>query len=267
MAADQAALDALYRATSSLNPPGPRGRQACGRGTTWHRTEGWRTDAAAGGLAGRHGVAVDGGRVVTLDLGGLGGLTGNGLRGTLPADFLPGGGLAGGGGLPGACGLSHLRRLLLGSNLLSGPVPSALGALVHLEALSLFNNRFEGRVPDCFARLGQLAYLSVSKNRLTGPLPPSLVRGCKSPTQKVEPPLTAHNHRPTSTSGAGRDAGEGGEAPRLTHVWLDGNPGLVLPPGVSAYYLGVPQAVSLARVRAQEAALASYHAASQGTGE
>jgi len=136
LAADRAALVALYNATDGAN---------------WATSTHWLTDRPIGEW---HGVTVDsGGRVTQLDL------TNNGLSGPIPAGL---------GRLP------NLRSLLLSGNELSGPIPSELGGLSNLDVLSLSSNQLSGPIPPELGALADLWWLHLSNNQLSGPIPAEL---------------------------------------------------------------------------------------------
>ncbi|CAM9762657.1 unnamed protein product [Ectocarpus fasciculatus] len=144
---DRDALVALFRATG---------------GAGWGRTDNWDTDAD---LATWNGVKVnDQGRVVNLDL------TCNNLQGHIPKEL-------------GA--LSHLERLMLGENqltgghvvdffvavlLCAGSIPKELGDLCELEELWLSVNQLSGSITKELGALSQLRELNLYDNKLTGDL-------------------------------------------------------------------------------------------------
>ena len=70
--------------------------------------------------------------------------------------------------------LRGLRRLALGGNDLTGPIPPELGQLAQLQGLSLSNNSLMGPVPPELGQLAQLQGLSLHNNSLTGSIPPEL---------------------------------------------------------------------------------------------
>ncbi len=79
------------------------------------------------------------------------------------------------GPLPSAVGaLTRLESLDLGRNGLSGPIPAALGRLVDLELLILSRNDFTGPVPPALGGLVNLELISLGSNALTGPVPDAL---------------------------------------------------------------------------------------------
>ena len=132
---DRAALTALYQATGGPN---------------WINNGNWLTDKPIGDW---HGVRVEGGRVVELDL------FENGLTGPIPS----------------ALGeLSELRELILFGNQLTGPIPPELGELSEVRELNFFGNQLSGPIPPELAELSELRWLRLSSNTLTGPIPPQL---------------------------------------------------------------------------------------------
>ncbi len=133
MAADRAALVALYRAT-------------VGRG--WTNTEHWLSDRPLGEW---FGVTTDGsGRVTELNLWD------NQLRGAIPPEL---------------GSLTGLRALYLDRNDLIGTIPSQLGNLTGLVALGLAGNKLRGEIPASLANLGNLTTLRLAGNDLTGCIP------------------------------------------------------------------------------------------------
>ncbi|XP_068479505.1 MDIS1-interacting receptor like kinase 2-like [Phaseolus vulgaris] len=87
------------------------------------------------------------------------GLTGMGLRGTIPTQI----------SLP-----TNLTYLVLSHNRLQGSIPPQLGNLTQLLALSLYNNLLTGSIPSTFGQLKNLAYLFLDSNKLQGSIPPPL---------------------------------------------------------------------------------------------
>jgi len=145
VAAERAALDALYEATN---------------GDNWVNKSGWTNDVP-GTLCSRYGVSCSSGRVSALNmqyvLNNL--ARGNGLSGTLPQEM-------------GA--LTELRNLTLPHNDLSGPLPAFLGTLAQLRQINLSGNLFTGSIPANLGNLAQLQHLQLGGNKLTGSIPESL---------------------------------------------------------------------------------------------
>ena len=121
-------------------------------GPDWINNANWLSDAP---LASWHGVRVEDGRVVRLDLAG------NALTGALPAEL---------------GSLERLRFLNLDANDLSGSLPAELGQLSHLEWLAAAFNDLTGPIPPELGELSRLGTLSFPLNDLTGPIPPELGR-------------------------------------------------------------------------------------------
>ena len=71
--------------------------------------------------------------------------------------------------------LSQLQQLWLPDNAIGGAIPSDLGNFPHLVGLSLADNEFAGSIPPELGDLSSLAwYLRLTNNQLTGPIPPQL---------------------------------------------------------------------------------------------
>ena len=68
----------------------------------------------------------------------------------------------------------RVTRLVLKTNHLTGPLPTALGDLAHLRELSLWGNHVSGEIPAALGNLAQLRTLALSHNRLQGPIPVEL---------------------------------------------------------------------------------------------
>ena len=84
----------------------------------------------------------------------------NGLTGEIPTDW---------------GGLNNLWSLSLRDNQLSGEIPSGLGDLDHLVHLNLGGNQLSGEIPPELSNLGpQLRSLILRSNQLTGEIPPEL---------------------------------------------------------------------------------------------
>ena len=139
VAADRAALAALYRATDGPN---------------WKEDTNWLRDDVP--LGQWHGVSVDfAGRVTSLLL------QENGLSGRLPVELAR---------------LDNLERLRLRSNALEGPIPVALARLAQLQSLDLAVNELTGPIPVELTRLTNLEGLHLDANNLTGAIPVELAR-------------------------------------------------------------------------------------------
>ena len=160
VAADRAALVALYNATSGEN---------------WTNNTNWLSNEA---LSEWHGVETDeNGRVthvylvlnelsgeIPVELGNLTNLLllslwGNELSGEIPAEL---------------GNLTSLRELFLGLNELSGEIPAELGDLTSLHYLFLAINELSGEIPVELGNLTNLQRLHLNDNELSGPLPLTL---------------------------------------------------------------------------------------------
>ncbi len=105
-------------------------------GPSWNNRSAWGTDVPVGDW---HGVVTEAGRVVELSL------PNNGLVGPLPPDIL---------------NLSGLRRVDLGRNDLSGPVPGAFAWLSELVEFRVgANSRLDGALPFELTRLKEMSVL------------------------------------------------------------------------------------------------------------
>ena len=136
VAADRAALVALYNATGGAN---------------WKNKTNWLSNEA---LSEWHGVATDAtGRVTDLYL------PQNGLSGEIPVEL-------------GA--LTNLRELYLHDNELTGPIPAALGNLANLQILYLHENKLSGAIPAELGALTKLLQLYLDGNELSGEIPAAL---------------------------------------------------------------------------------------------
>ncbi len=79
------------------------------------------------------------------------------------------------GGLPTSfASLSNLTDLNLYWNRLSGPIPSVYGNLANLQRLDLRGNQLSGSIPPELGNLGNLAVLDLSTNELSGVIPQEL---------------------------------------------------------------------------------------------
>ncbi|GFZ12320.1 leucine-rich repeat (LRR) family protein [Actinidia rufa] len=70
--------------------------------------------------------------------------------------------------------LTELTQLILFPGLVTGLIPSQLGALKNLRVISLTNNRLTGPIPTAITLLPNLHTLDLSYNQLTGCVPQSL---------------------------------------------------------------------------------------------
>lgn len=157
--ADRATLVDFHRATG---------------GDRWRRRDGWLSDDPIGTW---HGVTVESGRVVRLDLAD------NNLRGRLPKVVAELSGLRvlrldGNrlwGRIPPELGdLTGLLELVLSSNLLSGTIPTELKRLSELRILGLRYTGLEGPLPAWLGELTELYELGLSGNYFDSPVPPEL---------------------------------------------------------------------------------------------
>jgi Leucine-rich repeat (LRR) protein len=71
-------------------------------------------------------------------------------------------------------GKTSVTHLLLGSNQLSGSIPSSLGNLTNLRYLFLDSNQLGGSIPSSLGNLTNLQYLFLDSNQLSGSIPPEL---------------------------------------------------------------------------------------------
>ena len=72
--------------------------------------------------------------------------------------------------------LSHLKKLDISGNGLTGVIPRQLGYLAQLETLDLSNNRLSGEIPPELALLPSLESLHLGGNDLEGCIPYGLLR-------------------------------------------------------------------------------------------
>ncbi len=162
---DKAALQAFYNATN---------------GPDWDNNTGW--DFSQPVDSSWHGVTVENGRVVRINLVGNG-YSGNGLTGTLPAELgnlsklydldLRGNDISG--TIPAELGnLSSLVFLDLQGNKFSGSIPAELGNLSKLKTLILPLNNLSGSIPSELGNLSQLSSLDLRSNKLSGAIPTEL---------------------------------------------------------------------------------------------
>ncbi len=79
------------------------------------------------------------------------------------------------GSLPSSLGsLGFLTSLELSSNQLSGNIPSSIGGLTGLTYLALSGNQLSGSIPSSIGNLNKLVWLLLSSNQLSGSIPPSI---------------------------------------------------------------------------------------------
>ena len=123
LAADRAALVALYNATGGPN---------------WTNNTNWLSNQPVGNW---HGVTVSGGRVTRLAL------SGNQLTGSIPTQI---------------GNLSSLRELYLQNNQLTGSIPTQLGNLSNLWLMFLGRNQLTGSIPTQLGNLSSLRHLRLA---------------------------------------------------------------------------------------------------------
>ena len=68
----------------------------------------------------------------------------------------------------------RVTELSLGSNQLSGPIPSELGNLANLDTLVLDSNQLSGPIPSELGNFANLLGLWLDDNQLSGPIPSEL---------------------------------------------------------------------------------------------
>lgn len=74
----------------------------------------------------------------------------------------------------GLIALTSLQTLDLHNNQLSGPIPAELGSLTNLQELELYGNQLSGSIPTALGNLSQLTSLTLGLNQLSGTIPPEL---------------------------------------------------------------------------------------------
>jgi uncharacterized repeat protein (TIGR01451 family) len=72
------------------------------------------------------------------------------------------------------CEGSHVTKLILGDNQLTGKIPPELSHLVNLTDLNLFENQLSGTIPSELGNLNNLVTLILWDNALSGTIPPEL---------------------------------------------------------------------------------------------
>jgi len=70
--------------------------------------------------------------------------------------------------------LTNLIYLDLGSNQLTGEIPAEIGELTDLTGLLLYDNELTGVIPSEIGNLTNLIYLMLSSNELSGSIPPEI---------------------------------------------------------------------------------------------
>ncbi len=166
-AADSLALVTFYQQT---------------KGPQWKKNSNWLN----GPVSSWYGITVKNGRVTQIDFSSQ--RNGNNLNGNLPPELgkltelivlkLPGAIsqkqlLTG--PIPDAIGkLNNLINLDLSNNQLSGAVPASLGKLKNLTLLNLDYNQLSGTFPQELGSLVKLKYLSMAGNSLSGNLPAAM---------------------------------------------------------------------------------------------
>ncbi len=131
---DSVALRELYFATDGAN---------------WTNNTNW----LVGSVDTWHGVVVENGRVVSLDL------SNNNLYGIIPANINK---------------ISKLREMNMSGNLLFGSITGEIGNLDELEILDLSSNDYDGEIPKGFGELVVLTSINLSDNQLIGIIPQEL---------------------------------------------------------------------------------------------
>ncbi|KAG0588100.1 hypothetical protein KC19_2G215800 [Ceratodon purpureus] len=70
--------------------------------------------------------------------------------------------------------MTSLASLYLGSNQLTGHIPSQLASLKNLQTLDLYDNNLQGPIPSSLGGMTSLVELYLGSNQLTGPIPSQL---------------------------------------------------------------------------------------------
>jgi len=70
--------------------------------------------------------------------------------------------------------LINLEVLSLGSNPITGPIPSTLGNLTNLRRLFFHSNQITGSIPSTLGNLTNLSVLHFGSNQIIGPIPSTL---------------------------------------------------------------------------------------------
>jgi hypothetical protein len=96
------------------------------------------------------------------------------------------------------CALIKLQTLSLGSNLLSGNIPSGMCWMTDLQTLDLSKNSLAGSIPVDFGNLSNLLDLNLSGNKLAGAIPISM-----SAMNRLDPTNTDIGYNALYTSDAG----------------------------------------------------------------
>lgn len=74
----------------------------------------------------------------------------------------------------GVRGLTNLQEIMLTSNSIGGPIPTAFASLESLQMIYLSFNRLSGTIPAWFGQMTNLTFLELTNNRLSGTIPSSL---------------------------------------------------------------------------------------------
>ncbi|KAH0655221.1 hypothetical protein KY285_030103 [Solanum tuberosum] len=98
-------------------------------------------------------------------------LTWNSFTGTIPANLSLGSNNLTG-GIPSWIGnFSTLRGLSLAINNLQGPIPQDIGRLSNLQIFQVYGNQLNGTIPQSLFNISSVYYFSVTQNLLYGELP------------------------------------------------------------------------------------------------